>query len=179
MLKWKGCAAAIGIAAVMAAATPAMAKWTNQNSADAMAIQNLLGRYMHALDTANADAYAMVFAPDGEMGAGNMAEKGRDNLKKYVEDLRKSWGLPNDGKEHWGRTRHIFYNLHIDEIDGKHASGGTYWQTLIGDAESGTWKVLATGVSNETYSKIDGEWYIQTRTVAGDPKPMAGEGGEH
>jgi|GEM_PF-905578 len=178
MSTWRSGAAALALA-LTAAATPAMAEWTNQNSADAMAIQNLLGRYMHALDTANPDAYAMVFAPDGEMGTGNMAEKGRDHLKQYVVDLRQRWGLPNDGQEHWGRTRHIFYNLHIDEIDDTHASGGTYWQTLVPNAETGAWTVLATGTSKETYTKIDGEWYIQTRQVTGDPKPEAMAAAEH
>jgi hypothetical protein len=179
MLTLKGPAAALALAVTIASATPAMAEWTTQNSADVAAINNLLGRYMHALDTANPEAYSMVFAPDGEMGTGNMAEKGRDHLKKYVVDLRKQWALPNDGKEHWGRTRHIFYNLHIDEIDDTHAAGGTYWQTLIGDAQTGTWRPLATGTSKETYTKIDGEWYIQTRQVTGDPKPVATAGGEH
>lgn len=181
MMNWKGRRTAMGTALALAitvsSAAPAMAEWTEQDSIDRSAIENLLGRYMHALDTANAEAYAQVFAPDGQMGTGNMAEKGREHLAQYVVDLRERWGLPNDGEEHWGRTRHIFYNLHLD-IDGDTASGGTYWQTLTPNEDTNSWTVLATGTSRETYSKIDGEWYIQTREVIGDPRPNPEENSE-
>lgn len=163
---------AAGCMGAIAAGTATSAyAWTNQQSADAMEILNLLGRYTYALDTANPDAYAGVYTQDGSFKAGKMVEAGRDHLRQYVVDLRKRWGLPDDGKVHWGRTRHLFSNFHV-EVDGDTAKGGTYWQTLIADPKSGSWKVLATGTSMETYAKVNGSWYIKTREVMGDPKPQ-------
>lgn len=160
-------AGAVALGAALS--TPAMAKWTAQDSADRSAIENLLGRYMYALDTADADAYAATFAEDATMGAGDMAEHGREHIRQYVVDLRARWGLPNDGETHWGRTRHVFYNFRV-EIDGDTAKGGTYWETFTPNQETGVWSILATGTSAETFSKIDGEWYIQTRAVSGNPR---------
>lgn len=46
-------------------------------------------QYVRALDTENAEAYAAVYTPDGQFGAGANAVKGRDALKKLVRDLRQ------------------------------------------------------------------------------------------
>ena len=160
-------AAAAMTAAGIASSAQAASK---QDPAEIAAILNLLGRYTYALDTANADAYAAVYTEDGSFKAGNTVEAGRDNLRQYVVDLRKRWELPDDGKVHWGRTRHVFTNFHV-EIDGNTAHGGTYWQTYIADPETNSWRVLATGTSVETFAKVNGEWLIKTREVTGDPRP--------
>lgn len=162
--------AVTGVSAVMilaAASWPAAAEWSAAEVRDRAMIEDTMARYMYALDTADADAYAAVYAEDGEFVAGDFTEKGRDALRQYVVELRERWGLP-EGR-HWGRTRHIFYNFTVD-VDGDTAQGQSYWQTLVPDPEGGPWRILATGVSEDSFVKVDGEWLIQRRVVIGDPR---------
>ena len=56
---------------------------------DQVEIEQLMWDYIQALDSGNAEAYAVVFAPDGQFGRGASAIKGRDALKKMVPDARK------------------------------------------------------------------------------------------
>jgi len=49
---------------------------------DRAQIEKLMWRYVRALDTENADAYAAVFTPDGQFGSGANAVRGREALKK-------------------------------------------------------------------------------------------------
>ena len=56
---------------------------------DRAQIEKLMWRYVRALDTENADAYAAVYTPDGQFGSGANAVKGREALKKMIHDLRQ------------------------------------------------------------------------------------------
>lgn len=49
---------------------------------DRAEIDALMWRYVRALDTNNADAYAAAYTPDGQFGSGPNATKGHDALKK-------------------------------------------------------------------------------------------------
>jgi uncharacterized protein (TIGR02246 family) len=56
---------------------------------DRSQIESLMWRYVRALDTENAEAYAAVYTPDGQFGTGATATKGREALKKMVSELRQ------------------------------------------------------------------------------------------
>ena len=56
---------------------------------DRAQIEKLMWQYVRALDTENADAYAAVYTPDGQFGSGANAVKGREALKKMINDLRQ------------------------------------------------------------------------------------------
>ena len=166
-------AAVAGVAAGLAllAGSASAVELTAQQAQDRAAIEETMSRYMYALDTADADAYAAVYAPDGEIViGGKVLEHGRDALHKYVEDLRTQWKLP-DGR-HWGKTRHIYYNFTVD-IQGDKALAQSYWQTLVANPKGGAWMVLATGVSEDSLVKINGSWLIAKRVIIGDPSEPA------
>jgi len=57
--------------------------------ADRVDIEQLMWDYIRALDSGNAEAYAALFAPDGQFGKGANAIKGREALKKMILDARK------------------------------------------------------------------------------------------
>ena len=56
---------------------------------DRQEIEDLTWRYARALDTNDAEAYASVYAPDGQFGTGANATKGRDALRKMIADSRQ------------------------------------------------------------------------------------------
>src|SRR5215471_739990 len=55
---------------------------------DRAAIEALMWRYVRALDTADADAYAAAFTADGTFTAGQSTEHGSAELKKMINDFK-------------------------------------------------------------------------------------------
>src|SRR5689334_3546479 len=62
---------------------------TQREAQDRAQIEKLMWQYTRALDTANADAYAATYTPDGQFGSGATAIKGHDALKKMIADFRQ------------------------------------------------------------------------------------------
>jgi tellurite resistance protein len=57
---------------------------------DRAAIEALMWRYVRALDSLDADAYASAFTSDGSFASGRNSEHGTDELKKMINDLKKN-----------------------------------------------------------------------------------------
>lgn len=164
-----GLAAAVATSLGLVAGGATAEEWGPEETRDRLMIEETMARYMVALDTADADAYGALFTEDGVLKAGDFVERGREALREYVVDLRERWDLP-DGR-HFGRTRHIFYNLTVD-IDGDRAEAQSYWQTLAPNPPDGPWQIIATGVSEDSFVKVDGKWLFEERVIIPDPETV-------
>ena len=56
---------------------------------DRAQLEELMWRYVRALDTLNPDAYAAVYTAEGQFGSGPTAAKGHEALKKMIAGLRQ------------------------------------------------------------------------------------------
>jgi uncharacterized protein (TIGR02246 family) len=65
---------------------------------DRFAIYDVLGRYSRALDTADYDGYAALFAPDGVCEVAGEEYMGREAIAAYIKRLT--------GVETWAGFRH-------------------------------------------------------------------------
>jgi hypothetical protein len=130
---------------------------------DRAQIDELMWRYVRALDTLNADAYAANYTPDGSFGA----TKGRDALKKMVGDLAarraeaKAKGEPPPPP-----MFHVITNPYISFTDKDHAVMRAYWMTVFGTADKVQPRVAAAGRSIDQLVRVNGRWMIQSRNVA-------------
>jgi uncharacterized protein (TIGR02246 family) len=134
---------------------------------DRVEIEQLMWNYVRALDSGNAEAYAALFAPDGQFGRGATATKGRDALKKMVSDARQKLDANNkDNKSGKKPTRmfHIVTNPHIEFIDKDHARYYAYW---MGAFASGG-EITSAGREVNELVRLNGQWLISVRDV--DPK---------
>jgi ketosteroid isomerase-like protein len=128
---------------------------------DRVEIEQLMWDYIQALDSGNAEAYADLFAPDGQFGRGASAVKGRDALKKMMLDARQAINTENTGEKKRPRMYHVVTNPHIEFIDKGHARYYAYW---MGVFESGD--VVSAGREVNELARIDGRWLISVRDVA-------------
>jgi uncharacterized protein (TIGR02246 family) len=128
---------------------------------DRVEIEQLMWDYIQALDSGNAEAYAALFAPDGQFGRGASAIKGRDALKKMMLDARQAINAENKGDKKGPRMYHVVTNPHIEFIDKDHARYYAYW---MGVFESGG--VTSAGREVNELVRIDGRWLISIRDVA-------------
>ena len=130
---------------------------------DRVEIEQLMWNYIRALDSGNAEAYAAVFAPDGQFGRGANAIKGREALKKMISDARQKLDADNKGGKKAPRMYHVVTNPHIEFIDKDHARFYAYWMGAL--AAGGT---TSAGREVNELVKINGQWLISVRDV--DPQ---------
>jgi hypothetical protein len=106
-------------------ASPLAAQKSMEQAQDRAQIEKLMWQYVRALDTENADAYAAVYTADGQFGSGANAVKGRDALKKMINDLRQR-AAENETKtgEKRPATYHVIANSYLEFVDKDHARLG-------------------------------------------------------
>ena len=135
---------------------------------DRAQIEKLMWQYVRALDTENADAYAAVYTADGQFGTGANAVKGREALKKTINDLRQR-AAENEAKSGEKRPAmyHVIANSYLEFIDKDHARLEAYWMTVF--AAGGTTmppRVAAAGREVDELVRTNGQWLIKLRDVA-------------
>jgi uncharacterized protein (TIGR02246 family) len=131
---------------------------------DRVEIEQLMWDYIRALDSGNAEAYAALFAPDGQFGRGANAVKGREALKKMVLDARQKMDAAKKDDKKQPHMYHVVTNTHIEFVDQNHARYHAYW---MGAFASGGGLTSAGREVNELV-RINGQWLISIRDV--DPQ---------
>ena len=123
---------------------------------DVVAIQQLAGRYNHAIDSGDGSAFAETFIDGGVLDAGSPIE-GRDALEQFAKGLPAAFTNP----------RHVASNI-VVEGDGDQARLRAYvqmWATL-GDPPQPT--LVAQGRYDDTLAKVGGDWRFVRRTFTAD-----------
>lgn len=134
---------------------------------DRAEIEGLMWRYVRALDSLDADAYASVYTPDGRFGAGPNATVGREALKQMVvglkegRDKRAAEGVANPP------MYHVITNDFLEFVSADEARYYSYWMTMFGPAEQGAApRVAAVGRGIDELVRVNGHWLIKSRNVA-------------
>lgn len=137
-----------------------------QQMKDREAIEALMWKYARALDTFNAEAYASVYTPDGQFGAGATATKGTAALKKMIADLKTN-------RDERAKTEpqpamyHMEMNTYVEILGKDRARHHSYWQTVFAPSGRGAQpRVAAAGHGVDDLVKINGQWLIKTRNVS-------------
>jgi uncharacterized protein (TIGR02246 family) len=141
---------------------------TERQVHDRAQIEKLMWQYVRALDTENAEAYAAVYTPDGQFGSGANAVKGREALKKMINDLRQR-AAENESKSGEKRPAmyHVIANSYLEFLDKDHARLEAYWMTVFAAAGPKTpSRVAAAGREVDELVRVNGQWLIKTRDVA-------------
>lgn len=124
-----------------------------QRLEDLAAIHQLFIDYGEHLDAGDFEAYAELFAPDGEALLGPMGRvKGRAAIKELmVRTLGDSVGT----------TFHIVSSPRVD-LRGDTATSTVMW-TVVAIGDDGQTRVTMLGHHVDDLARIDGRWYIARR----------------
>jgi 3-phenylpropionate/cinnamic acid dioxygenase small subunit len=135
---------------------------------DRVAIEALMWRYVRALDTLDADAYAAVFTEDGSFGSGSTQRRGRAELSKMIMDLKKGRAdREAAGQPPSPPMYHVIVNHQIEFVGANEARYHSYWMTVFGGAGQETPpRVAAAGRGVDTLVRVNGRWLIKNRNVA-------------
>lgn len=125
---------------------------------DKEAIREVLLAYGRALDSRDTQAYADLFAADGEWSGGVGQAKTPTGIKKMLDDL---FGNSTGG---FSKAHHVMANMVI-EVDGDTATANSRWMWVHGDAE-GSPVVRRSGVYNDELVRENGAWKFQKRRAS-------------
>ena len=131
---------------------------------DRAAVEDVMARYVWAVDSLDADGYAAVFTEDAVIDSNGNISKGHAEIRKIVTGLieraneNKAKGLPIL------RLYHVISNVRITFPKPGEALHQSYWQTVIRDKD-GKMAAAAMGRSEDRLVKRDGRWLIQMRKL--------------
>jgi uncharacterized protein (TIGR02246 family) len=144
-----------------------------QTLIDRAEIEELVTRYVTALDRLDSDAYEGVFTPDGEYDVTGTVYKGRAAIRKIVTDLQASRARNDAAGTPSPRLYHVMSNSSIEIVDATNARHHSYAQT-VRLADDNQFVVGFMGRYEDVLVKVDGRWLIKSRKlVSFIPSPPA------
>ncbi len=135
-----------------------------QTLADRAEIEELITRYVTALDGLDADAYEGVFTVDGEYDVTGTVYTGRAAIRKIVTDLQASRARNEAAGTPSPQLYHVMANHSIEILDATNARHQSYAQT-VRLADNGQFVVGFMGRYEDVLVKVDGRWFIKSRKL--------------
>ena len=131
---------------------------------DRIAVEDVMARYVWAVDSLDAEGYVAVFTDDAIIDSNGTISKGRDEIRKIVTSLiqrrddNKAKGLPT------ANLYHVISNVRVTFPKAGEALHQSYWQTVRRDKD-GRMNAVAMGRSEDRLVTRNGKWLIQSRTL--------------
>jgi uncharacterized protein (TIGR02246 family) len=148
-----------------------------QKLVDRAEIEELVVRYVHALDTLDADAYEGVFTEDAVYELpGGIVHTGRAAIRKIVTDLQAARARNEAAGTPSPRLYHVMANSSIEMLDATNARHRAYAETVRA-ADNGQFVVGFMGRYEDVLVKIDGRWLIKSRKLVSFVPPAANPAG--
>ena len=132
--------------------------------ADRTAVEDVMARYVWAVDSLDPDGYVAVFTEDAVIDSNGSISKGHEEIRKIVtsliqrRDANKAKGLPTSN------LYHVISNVRITFPKRGEALHRSYWQTVRRDAD-GKMTAAAMGRSEDRLVRRNGRWLIQSRKL--------------
>lgn len=131
---------------------------------DRMAVEDVMARYVWAVDSLDPEGYIAVFTEDAVIDSNGAISRGHDEIRKIVTSLikwrddNKAKGLPATN------LYHVISNVRITFPEPGKALHRSYWQTVHRDKD-GRMLPAAMGRSEDRLVKRSGRWLIQERRL--------------
>ena len=131
---------------------------------DRIAVEDVMARYVWAVDSLDADRYAAVFTDDAVIDSNGTISKGHGEIRGIVTSLskrrddNKAKGLPASN------LYHVISSVRITFPKPGEALHQSYWQTVRRDKD-GRMIAAAMGRSEDRLVKRNGTWLIQFRKL--------------
>jgi uncharacterized protein (TIGR02246 family) len=131
---------------------------------DRIAVEDVMARYVWAVDSLDAEGYVSVFTEDAVIDSNGSISRGHGEIRQIVTSLiqrrddNKAKGLPTSN------LYHVISNVRITFPKPGEALHQSYWQTVRRDKD-GKMTAAAMGRSADRLVKRNGAWLIQSRKL--------------
>ena len=150
--------------ALVIAPVPITAQGTLGTYEDRIAVEDVMARYVWAVDSLDPEGYVAVFTDDAVIDSNGSISKGHEEIRKIVTSLiqrrddNKAKGLPASN------LYHVISSVRITFPKPGEALHQSYWQTVRRDKD-GRMTAAAMGRSEDRLVKRNGQWLIQWRKL--------------
>lgn len=136
---------------------------TQARAEDRTQIENLMWKYSRALYAQDPDAYAALYAPDGQKGTGANAVKGREALRKMMMNIKQ--------RQAGQQAAYVMeLDSYVEFPDRDHAHMEVYWlQVSPRTGPNEPARVVNAGREVDEFARINGQWYIDLRDDTAKP----------
>ena len=160
------CAAALLLlAGPVSSAMAKQPRYSATYAQDRAQIEDLMARYLFAIDYNDWDSYVETFATDGVIEFASGKAQGRpairDLVTKFAEGIVKFYHT-EDGKP--AKLRHVVLQSVI-RVEGTRAWGRTLWVEMANHGPMDTMKMGTYGIYEDEFKKVNGDWFISRRNV--------------
>ena len=146
------------------AVVPAAAKKANYAD-DRAAIEDLMARYLFAMDWNDFDAYVAMFTEDGELEYARGSATGRENIGATVKAFKESIGkIYTDQNGDPAALRHVIAHKVI-RVEGDRAWATSFWYEMANDGPEGAPKIGTFGHYEDELQRVDGKWLFSRRSI--------------
>jgi uncharacterized protein (TIGR02246 family) len=131
---------------------------------DRIAVEDVMARYVWAVDSLDPDGYVAVFTDNAVIDSNGSISRGHEAIRRIVTGLvqrrddNKAKGLPA------ANLYHVISSVRITFPAPGEALHQSYWQT-VRRGKDGTMIAAAMGRSEDRLVKRDGKWLIQFRKL--------------
>src|SRR5665213_371091 len=132
---------------------------------DRAQIEDLMARYLFAIDYNDWDSYVETFAPDGELEFASGTSKGRPAIRAMVTKFAEGIGRfyhTEDGKP--AKLRHVILQS-VVRVQGNRAWARSLWLEMANHGPGDTMKMGTYGLYEDQLKKVDGQWLFAKRNV--------------
>lgn len=154
-------------------------RYTDSYARDRAEIEDLVARYLFAMDWNDYDAYAECFAEDGVLDYAMGPQQGREHIRAEAKRFKEKVGtifVTHEGKP--ARLRHVITHK-VLRIDGDRAWHTGFWFEMADDGPEGTLKMGSFGHYEDELARIDGQWLFTRRKIYNDFLPDRRSGPEN
>jgi uncharacterized protein (TIGR02246 family) len=151
------------VVALLSAPVLATAQGNLGTYEDRIAVEDVMARYVWAVDSLDPEGYVAVFTEDAIIDSNGSISKGHEEIRKIVTNLIQR----RDDNRTKGLTSspyHVISNVRITFPKPGEALHQSYWQTVRRDKD-GKMTVAAMGRSEDRLVNRNGKWLIQWRQL--------------
>ena len=132
---------------------------------DRAAIEDLMARYLFAMDWNDYDTYADCFTEDGELDYAMGTTRGREAIRAEAKRFKDNVGqlfVDSDGNP--AKLRHVVAHKAI-RIEGDRAWNTGFWFEMANDGPEGAPKMGTFGHYEDELVRLRGVWKFKRRKI--------------
>jgi hypothetical protein len=132
---------------------------------DRAEIEDLMARYLFAIDYHDWDAYVATFAEDGEIEFASGAAKGHDAIRQTVSAFSQNIARFYHTEDGAAATlRHVILQSVI-RVEGERAWARSLWLEMANHGPGDTMRMGTYGVYEDELERSSGRWLFSRRRI--------------
>lgn len=132
---------------------------------DRAEIEDLMSRYLFAMDYGDIESYMATFTQDAELEFATGTYSGQDAIRESVtrfkQNIGKLYTIENGSP---ATLRHVLLQAVI-RVEGDRAWTTSLWMEMANDGPGDSFKMGTFGIYEDELRRVDGNWLFSRRRV--------------